>query len=63
MARSNPPSKEFPIKTDAKPARAINTWIFTFPPTISVRASSDAETWKQKWHAIVTYYYSVKIIL
>lgn len=44
MARSNPPSKGFPINTDAKAASAINTWIFTFPPKMSVRASSDAET-------------------
>lgn len=46
MARRRPPSKELPINTEAKAARAISTWMLILPPAISTRASSAPETYK-----------------
>jgi len=43
MARSNPPSRVFPINTDANAAKVMRTWILTLPPAMSIDASSAAD--------------------
>jgi len=40
MARSNPPSRVFPINKDENVAKVMRTWILTLPPTMLIDASS-----------------------